>query len=177
MKQFVLSALKDADLGIEDIKLEEQNMKTLHYSEGNSIWFDWNEESDGTHRLFDMLGYIYIALKRGYIVCIDEFDAHLHPHITRSLLEFFQHPDINTKGAQLLITTHDTNLMRPSRLRRDQIWIAEKDRESETNLYSLNDIEDDRPGRSTEMFVRHYLAGEYGGVPFVGRTFAEPRMR
>jgi len=47
----------------------------------------------------------------------------------------------NPKGAQLIATTHDTNLLRSPLLRRDQVWFTEKDGEGVTHLYPLTDFE------------------------------------
>ena len=37
------------------------------------------------------------------------------------MIEIFQDPVVNTTGAQLIFTTHDTSLLDPTLLRRDQI--------------------------------------------------------
>ncbi len=46
--------------------------------------------------------------------------------LTRRLIEMVQDKAINTKGAQLIFTTHDAMLLDLNFFRRDQIWFAEK---------------------------------------------------
>ncbi|MCD4653713.1 hypothetical protein K8T06_07225, partial [bacterium] len=63
---------------------------------------------------------------------------------------------------------HDTNLLGTitgeSILRRDQIWLTEKDSEGATCLYPLTDY---KP-RKGENLQRGYLQGRYGAIPFLG---------
>ncbi len=76
----------------------------------------------------------------------------------------FANRDLNLKGAQLLATTHDTNLMRSPLLRRDQIWFTEKDTAGSTVVYPLSDIET----RRGDNLEKGYLQGRFGAIPFAG---------
>ena len=49
-------------------------------------------------------------------------------------------------------------------LRRDQVWLTEKDKEGATHLYPLTDF---KP-RKAENLERGYLQGRYGAIPFLG---------
>ena len=72
--------------------------------------------------------------------------------------------NINTKGAQLLFSTHDTNLLAPGLLRRDQVWFSEKSvNTSETVIYPLTDIKT----KNTDNIERGYIQGRFGGIPFI----------
>jgi len=66
-------------------------------------------------------------------------------------------------GAQLIFTTHNPLLLDRTLLRRDQIWFTEKDEEGATRLYPLTDFQP----RKEESLVKGYLAGRYGGIPFI----------
>jgi AAA15 family ATPase/GTPase len=123
-----------------------------------------HEESDGTQRLFELLGPWQNVLEQGYTLVVDELNASMHTLMVRKLVESFQHPEINKSGAQLIFTTHDTNLLDPSLLRRDQIWFTEKDGEGASHLYSLQDYHP----RKGEALEKGYLLGRYGSIPFLG---------
>ncbi len=141
---------------------------------GNAVEFDFvQDESRGTNRFFTSAVFLLDALQEGAFLVIDELDASMHPLLTRRLLEMFQSPNANPNGAQLLFTTHDAVLLDSALFRRDQIILAEK-RGGASIFYSLADIEP--PIRSTESFLRNYLAGRYGGTPHLGRTFEELEM-
>lgn len=132
--------------------------------DGNEVPFEIEQESAGTRRLLHVLTPIFHALDTGTPVIIDELNAHLHTQACEALLALFCSPVTNPKGAQLIATTHDTNLLRSPYLRRDQVWFAEKDREGATHLYPLTDIRT----RKDDNIEKGYLQGRYGAVPFAG---------
>lgn len=87
------------------------------------------------------------------------------PLLTRKLVKMFNSPVSNVKNAQLVFVTHDTNLLDNSLLRRDQIYFTEKNKRSETVLYSLADFKGIRNDASYE---KDYIKGKYGAIPFLG---------
>jgi AAA15 family ATPase/GTPase len=123
-----------------------------------------NNESDGTRKIFDLAGLIYVAfnMAKGGLIIIDEIDSNFHPSLLRKLIEMFNNPDVNKTNTQLLFTSHDTNLMTPNLMRRDQFYLAEKKLDESTRLYSLADL---RGIRNTADFAKEYLAGMYGALP------------
>ena len=122
-----------------------------------------DDESQGTRKFVAMAGPILHTIEEGAILLIDEFEARLHPNLTKSILEWFHGPQ-NNKGAQLVIATHDTGLMTPDLLRRDQIWFCEKDDKGATIFYCLDEF-DKQEVRATTKFNRQYLEGIFGAVP------------
>jgi AAA15 family ATPase/GTPase len=124
-----------------------------------------NDESEGTRKLFNYSGAIVEALSTGNTIIIDEFDARLHPMITKRIVEMFHSPDVNKAGAQLIFVTHDTNLLDKDLLRRDQIYFVEKNSRFETELYSLADF---KGVRNDASYEKDYIKGKYGAIPFLG---------
>lgn len=133
-----------------------------HGREGKPIYFELDRESAGTRRLLILLNFAYRALDHGLPLWIDELDASLHTQASEEVLKLFCSPETNPKGAQLMATTHDTNLMQSPVLRRDQVWFTEKDSDGATQLYPLTDIRT----RKGDNIERGYLQGRYGAVPF-----------
>lgn len=129
--------------------------------QGEQVYLDLDSESAGTRRLLIVLGLAYEALDKGTPLCIDEVDASLHTYASEAILKLFCQPEINRNGAQLIATTHDTNLMGSSVLRRDQLWFTVKTPEGATELYPLTDIRT-RKGDNIEL---GYLQGRYGALP------------
>ena len=68
------------------------------------------------------------TLKEGGVLIIDEFDARLHPLLTKKIVQLFNSTETNEKGAQLIFATHDTNLLKANLLRRDQICFVDKNK-------------------------------------------------
>jgi hypothetical protein len=136
-------------------------------SGGGRIPISFDLESRGTRNWFSLVGAIVFALQTGGVLIIDELDASLHPHLSEEIVRMFHDSKVNREGAQLIFSSHDPTLLgTPSEeppLRRDEIWITEKDRSGATRLYALTDF---KP-RKSENLERGYLQGRYGGVPFV----------
>lgn len=132
--------------------------------------FDFEElESSGTRKLFDMAGPIFETIKSGNVLVIDELDAKMHPLMSQEIVALFNDPRRNPNGAQLLFTTHDTNLLSNNLLGRDQIWFTEKDEQERTDLYCMAQIvlPDGSEIPESGNMERNYIQGRYGAIPYI----------
>ena len=121
--------------------------------------YEYGEESDGTQRLIELLDII-LNDEEEKIFIIDELDRSLHPQMTRKFVETFLKMSKET-NTQLIITTHESNLMDFQMLRRDEIWFAEREKNNTTTLYTLEQFK----VRYDKVVAKNYLAGRYGAVP------------
>lgn len=193
-KSKVLSFLKAADLNIEDILVKREpfdtgslpddmpapvkemiikklkneqvlDIKTIHRNaEGKSVSFEFEDESDGTQRLFSFAGPWIDSLNHGNVLFIDELHGHLHPTLVKFLVQLFHSDETNKKNAQLVFTTHETSILDQDIFRRDQVWFCEKDNNQATKMYPLTDFS---PRKGRENLELAYLSGRYGALPFV----------
>jgi uncharacterized protein len=124
------------------------------------------QESEGTQKIFALAGPLVDILNYGKVLIIDEFDARLHPLISRVIVELFNSNETNSNNAQLIFMTHDTNLLSNKLFRRDQIWFTEKNRYGATALYSL--VEYKNGVRNDASFESDYIKGRYGAIPYIG---------
>lgn len=119
------------------------------------------EESDGTNSYFKLIGIVKEVLDEGTPLVVDELDAHLHPLLTKHLVSLFNSVEFNPNGAQLIFTSHNTNLLDLDVLRRDQIWFAEKDElTAATDLFSLQAFSI----RKDTKLEKGYLIGHYDAL-------------
>ncbi|WP_107806842.1 AAA family ATPase [Nodularia spumigena] len=146
-------------------------IKTVHQkfdSQGNHIsleLFDlYEQESEGTQKIVSIAGILVDTFKNGDVLIFDEFDARLHPLITKAIVEIFNSQETNYNNAQLIFMTHDTNLLSNKLFRRDQIWFTEKNKYGATDLYSLVEYRI----RNDASFENDYIQGKYGAIPFIG---------
>lgn len=158
--------LKDGGLKSVSINTYHKKFDENNNEIGNEIFELDDEESLGTRKFFKMSAPILNTLQEGKILIIDELDASLHPMLTKHLIKLFSDKNINTKNAQLIFATHDTNLLKPQIFKRDQIWFTEKDKYGSTTLYSILEI---KGVRATDDFEKQYLQGKYGAVPYLGK--------
>jgi len=151
-------------------------LNLLHEGEDGEVIFPAESESDGTKQLLRILGPMIKSIKTGATFIVDEIDRSLHPLLTNKLVQLFSSPDINQKSAQLIFSTHDSNILCSGLLRRDQIWLSEKSKKGATNVYSLSDLS----VRQSDNFQKGYMDGRFGAVPFlsgVDKLFRSNRVK
>lgn len=152
----------EKDGKLTQMKIMEIKLRHKGNNNGESM-IDFSEESAGTRRFFSLLGPWLDTLEQGYTVLLDELETSLHPLLVREILRLLFSNKVNSKGAQIIFTTHNPFILDIDLIRRDQIWFTEKDEEGGTHLYPLTDY---KP-RNNESLTRGYLAGRYGAVPFI----------
>lgn len=128
------------------------------------VKFNLHQESDGTQRLFYLSGPVIDSLNGPRVLVIDEISASMHTFLTREIVRLYNSKETNPKNAQLIFTSHDTNLLNKNHFRRDQIWFIEKDHLGASHLYSLAELK----VRNDAPFESEYLFGKYGGLPVLG---------
>lgn len=150
---------------IEDLKNKEfHNVNITHQNlEGGASSMRYEDESDGTQKLFSLAGPWLDVLERGNVMFIDELNNSLHPKLVEFLVQLFHDPEYNKNNAQLVFTTHETSILSQDVFRRDQIWFCEKS-DFGTRIFPLTEF---RPKKGRENLEAAYLAGRYGAVPFV----------
>lgn len=171
LKSWTIQCLNDVGIGIDDYRIDKEKEELLlrRRLHGEDYEIPFRSESGGTRKLLAVLPLILMSLWEGRLVVIDELDAKLHPKLLRYIISMFKNPKLNTKGAQLLFTSHDVSTMRNSVFRRDEIWFAADDDDHASEIYSLYEIrqEDNQRVKNTAAFGKQYLEGRYGADPYL----------
>ena len=149
----------------KDGELAVMKRVTVHQmADGTEASFEVSQESDGSQRLIDLLpAFLDLSSddsKSVYV--IDEVDRSLHTLLTRRLLEDYLATRSNDTRTQLLLTTHDVLLMDQRWLRRDEMWVTERDASGASSLFSFSEYRDVRYDKDIR---KSYLQGRLGGVP------------
>ncbi|MFW6233588.1 MAG: AAA family ATPase [Nanoarchaeota archaeon] len=184
-KEKIMELLESCDLGIVDLEVKKKSeedipidlpkkfhkylmtefdIKFIHEQEnGNKIErisFDYNEESSGTQKIFDIAGSILDSLENNKVLFIDELEKSLHPLLMEHIVKIFNGK--KNKNSQLIFTTHNTELLDLNILRRDQIWFMEKDPNKDTSLISIFDFK----GIRKDLDIKKaYYSGRFGAIP------------
>ncbi|SHK82985.1 hypothetical protein SAMN05444266_101286 [Chitinophaga jiangningensis] len=166
-KSWAATALKYLEISNIEAGDKDDEIITYHnkYNEHNllvgAVAFDPYMESHGTQKLIRLLGPVWLNLKYGGVLFIDELDCKLHPNLTRKLLALFQ--QYNRRNAQFVFTGQDISLMDKDLLRRDQIWFVEKDQFGASKIYSLSEFST-KAVRNTSDFAKKYLDNQFGAA-------------
>jgi len=164
------------DFCVEQVQVDSEKESDRSYTiDAFHMMADANEyasiplrnESSGTLKMFALYPSLKGVLDNGGTLFVDELNARLHPLLVRNIILTFLSPEINTTNAQLIFTTHDIWQFSNELLRRDEIWMVNKDKEGVSELYSLADFKDEDGNkiRRDEAFAKNYLTGNYGAIP------------
>ena len=120
-------------------------------------------ESAGTFKILSIMPIILKNLEIGGILCIDELDTKFHPLLFKKIVNMYNNKKINKNNAQLVFTAHSTFLFNSENMRRDELYLVEKDKFGKTQLYSLSEF---RNLRIDADYERKYLTGQFGAIPY-----------
>lgn len=158
----------------EDGRLEARKLVAYHVgADGTEAKMEMWQESDGTLRVIDLLPAL-LALTNAEaerVFVVDEIGRSLHGLLIRHLLEAYLETCGSERRTQLLFTTHSLSLMDQTVLRRDEMWVTERDRDGSSTLYPFSDFKDVRKDKDLR---RSYLQGRLGGIPRLAPMVAGP---
>ena len=186
-KENVADLLRKADVGINDFSIkkeiiidkilkgnevpnEYEKVMMIHQGEQGGVPFDFNEESRGTQRYYELSGILLSLIKESHIVAIDELEFSMHPDLYEHFLVTFL---TNAKESQLMFTTHMREFLSNRDLfRDDSVWFTQKTELGATELYSLADFSTETL-RNVSSRYNAYRSGRLGAIPHLGDTFVE----
>ncbi len=150
-RSMYLFELQDDDIICKTLKLQHEHINDL---------FSLSEESDGTVRLIDLIEVLLVN-KPGCVYVIDEISRCLHPTLTNAFISTFlslaQQRDI-----QLIITTHEVELLNLKLVRQDEVALVQKDQETGSSTISgLQGV------RFDTRLRKAYLDGEFKAIPVI----------
>jgi len=148
-------------------EVSEYKIQTTHnvVDEKNKIVgkiiFDLKKnESAGSQKFFALAGALLSAIKNKQIIWADELDSKFHPLLFETIIKFFNSNKFNHRGAQLIFTSHNTQLLKEKVLRRDQIFTVDKNQLGESSIKGIHTTN----VRIDASHEKEYLSGKYGGV-------------
>ena len=139
---------------------------TFKHKAGDNV-YDLSEkyESNGTMRFLGMAVILNYLLKTNRFVPIDEVETSIHYELLAYFLKVFL---ANSDGtSQMLLTTHDINLLNEDFIRRDTIWFTDKDDLGETKIVRLSSL-----GLHKNLSPYNaYKQGKLVKLPFLGSQY------
>ena len=169
LSQFAQALASSPHVKMQQMRVDQVDAKTTHKGKNKDgskglYKLDLDDESDGTRRLMSIAPGIESALRTGGLLLIDEINRELHPILVAYIVAKFQNKSTNPNGAQLVFTTHNTELMGMDLLRKDQFYFVDKrNADGVSELYSVSEL----GTRTTENIQKNYILGKYGAIPNV----------
>ena len=166
-KDLILKVLKIADSDIIDIRsqheLGEVKITTFHRNNPEAPFDFYSEESSGTQEFFHMMLTILNIIRGNKVLLIDEISSGLHVKLVEYILNLFH----QSESAQLIFSTHNTNLLNMKKIRKDQVYFVNKRADGSSDLYSLFDYKDFRETMDAE---KAYLQGRFDAIPYIDES-------
>ena len=118
--------------------LHSDELFFVHHTSNGEKELDEGLESRGTKRYLGLAAVLYDLLVHGSILPIDEIESSIHYELLSYFIKVFL---VNSKrGGQLVLSTHDINLLDEDYIRRDVIWFTDKSDGGETKLIRLSTL-------------------------------------
>lgn len=117
-------------------KITNTELTFTHRTENGLYELSEEYESNGTMRFLGMAIILNFLLKNNQFVPIDEVETSIHYELLSYFIKVFLANSNQT--SQMLLTTHDINLLNEEFIRRDTIWFTDKDEQGETNVVRLS---------------------------------------
>ena len=139
---------------------------TFKHKAGEKV-YDLSEEyeSNGTMRFLGMAVILNFLLKTNRFVSIDEVETSIHYELLAYFLKVFLAN--SNRPSQMLLTTHDINLLNEDFIRRDTIWFTDKDEFGETKIVRLSSL-----GLHKNLSPYNaYRQGKLVKLPFLGSQY------
>lgn len=145
------------DLGIDGFG--DDGMIKHKYKDG-FFKLSADQESSGTMQILLLHRKIERILEKGGVAIIDEFDAFLHPLMTKEMIGKFTNSKTNKGKGQLIFSSHDASTL--EYMTKYEVHIVNKSKEGVTSIERVDSI---AGIRTTQDLNKMYLAGKIGGVP------------
>ena len=159
----VFDPLSNQLLSRDDIQKPQLKITTFHRNNPEVPFDFYSEESSGTQEFFHMMLTILNIIKGNKILLIDEISMGLHVNLVEYILNLFH----KSESAQLIFSTHNTNLLNMRKLRKDQVYFVNKRDDGSSEMYSLFDFKDFRENMDAE---KAYLQGRFDAIPYIDES-------
>ena len=160
----VFDPLSNQLLSRDDIQKPQLKITSFHRNNPEVPFDFYSEESSGTQEFFHMMLTILNIIKGNKVLLIDEISMGLHVNLVEYILNLFH----QSESAQLIFSTHNTNLLNMRKLRKDQVYFVNKRDDGSSDLYSLFDFKDFRENMDAE---KAYLQGRFDAIPYIDESY------
>ena len=147
--------------------LHSDEMFFVHHTSNGDKELSEELESRGTKRYMGLATILYDLLVHGAILPIDEIETSIHYELLSYFIKVFL---ANSKrGGQLIVTTHDINLLDEDYIRRDVIWFTDKNDDGESQLIRLSTL----GLHKTQSIYNAYRQEKLVDLPFLDSIYMD----
>ncbi len=141
LERYILNAPieeKEKEKILQQGTIDNVELVFSHHAGTKSYVLPEKLESIGTLRYLGFAVILNVLLKGDTFLPIDEIENSIHYELLSYLIKTFLLS--SCKASQLLLTTHDINLLSEDFIRRDAVWFTDKDEYGETQIVRLSSL-------------------------------------
>lgn len=193
-KKFYLNLLQKADFNIKNIAVvdDTNNMPTkfvekilssnlpdeekfsilndvvfTNHSKNGDFDIKSKFQSDGTRKFTELLDYLYDLISENHIYFFDELGNRMHYDLMVYYIALMLH---NSGQSQLFFSTHNILLLEEDFIRRDMVYLVDKDKENATSSYTR--VSDMGLHKNLSLY-NAYKIGRLGAKPDLGSPYID----
>ena len=144
-----------------------KDISFTNHSIGGDFDIKSSFQSDGTRRFTELLEYLYDLVRENHIYFFDELGNRMHYDLMVYYIALMLH---NSDQSQLFFTTHNILLLEEDFVRRDMVYLVEKDKASATSAYTR--VSDMGLHKNLSLY-NAYKIGRLGAKPDLGSPYLD----
>lgn len=162
VKEIISSGLSDED------KFSILNdVAFTNHSQNGDFDIESRFQSDGTRRFTELLKYLYDLVSENHIYFFDELGNRMHYDLMVYYIALMLH---NSDLSQLFFSTHNILLLEEDFIRRDMVYLVDKDKENATSSYTR--VSDMGLHKNLSLY-NAYKIGKLGAKPELGSPYID----
>ena len=162
VKEIISSGLSDED------KFSILNdVAFTNHSQNGDFDIESGFQSDGTRRFAELLKYLYDLVNENHIYLFDELGNRMHSDLMVYYIALMLH---NSNQSQLFFSTHNILLLEEDFIRRDMVYLVDKDKENATSSYTR--VSDMGLHKNLSLY-NAYKIGRLGAKPDLGSPYID----
>lgn len=162
VKEIISSGLSDED------KFSILNdVAFTNHSQNGDFDIESRFQSDGTRRFAELLKYLYDLVCENHIYFFDELGNRMHYDLMVYYIALMLH---NSYQSQLFFSTHNILLLEEDFIRRDMVYLVDKDKENATSSYTR--VSDMGLHKNLSLY-NAYKIGKLGAKPDLGSPYID----
>lgn len=167
MPSMIVEQIASSNLSDEQKFTMLNDVSFTNHSDNGDFEVQSDFQSDGTKRFTELLDYLYDLIRENHIYFFDELGNRMHYDLMVYYIALMLH---NSDQSQLFFTTHNILLLEEDFIRRDMVYLVEKDKASAASSYTR--VSDMGLHKNLSLY-NAYKIGRLGAKPDLGSPYLD----
>lgn len=167
MPRHIVEQIKSSNMPDDEKFTMLNDVSFTNHSDDGDFEVRSRFQSDGTRRFTELLSYLHDMVRENHVYFFDELGNRMHYDLMVYYIALMLH---NSDQSQLFFTTHNILLLEEDFVRRDMVYLAEKDKDSAVSSYTR--VSDMGLHKNISLY-NAYKIGRLGAKPDLGSPYLD----